>query len=179
MSLQLYRMVFERHDGAQFSCLNLTTQPRHYRQTFANIRQPAISESAVLNMGRISLENRTKIVQWHEAGRSIVEIVKLMGDQGAVTSRNAVGLFLKRYKKTGAITDGKKSGRLRKATNDVKAYIEEKMNADRELTSRHLQENIQAQFGVQMHERTVRAARTEMGWVRSRTRYGHMVRAPN
>ena len=73
----------------------------------------------------------------------------------------------------------KKRKRKAKITPLIETFINKSYDEDDELTSVDLTRMIADEFGVHVHNSTVKKCRRKLGWVKSGVRYAHLVRWKN
>ena len=81
---------------------------------------------------------KRRILYHHAQGHRAPTIVKLLQDEGLVTSRRGVYAFLLRMQETGGISRCPGSGRPSKTTDEVKEAVEAEMRDDDETTVKEL-----------------------------------------
>ena len=86
-------------------------------------------------MGRMSADTRARVVCLWRAGFSVVKIRERLLEEGIVVSRKSLYLLLKKYNETDSIADQTRAPRRRQLSNEHFQFIDEAMEADRELTS--------------------------------------------
>ena len=99
-------------------------------------------------MGKLSQYTRNRIISLYAWNNTIVNIVRLLEEEGVKTSRNSVSSFIKRYKQTGSINDAQRSGRKGIISSDDLNFIDEKMKENDELTSAELQKLLKDERNV-------------------------------
>lgn len=114
----------------------------------------------------------------HEQGMKAPTIAKLLQQEGIKTTRVAVHYFLKRYKATGTIQRREGSSPPSKITNEVKAIVEAKMQADDETTAYQLHKLLMDR-GHRMSISTVLRCRIQLGWTFRGSAYCQLIRAAN
>ena len=130
-------------------------------------------------MGKLSQYTRNRIISLHVSNKTIVNIVRLLEEEGVKTSRNSVSSFIKRYKQTGSINDARRSGRKGIISSDDINFIDEKMRENDELTSGELQKLLKDERNVSVSASTVRYARRKLGWKHEKSRYCQLIRNRN
>ena len=91
-------------------------------------------------MGKLSFYARKRIVNLHLLGINISQIAwKLTEEDGIITSRPALSLFLSRFKRTGDLHDRARKGRNPKLLIRHFDVIDEEMKKNDELSPEELQ----------------------------------------
>lgn len=100
-------------------------------------------------MGRLTNEQKAKIVRLREQGRNISQIVKILGDDDCQISRLSVRRFLKRFQERQSFANAPLPGRPNEnGTPEVLNFIDAEMEKNDELTAPKLGKKLQEQFGV-------------------------------
>ena len=115
----------------------------------------------------------------HKASNSIVNIVKILEEDGIKTSRNSVSSFIARYKRTGSIDEAQRSGRKTIVSEEDRNFIDERMKDNDELTSWELQKLLRDERGVTISTSTIRNVRRKLGWKHEKARYCQLIRDRN
>lgn len=131
-------------------------------------------------MGKLSQYARRRIINLRFTGKSVSEITRKIRDEdGIVTSRPAVSLFLKRYNETGSLCDRPRKGRKSKLVIQHFDAIDEEMKANDELSALELARILQVRFDIDVSPQTVRRVRRKLGWRWSGTKYCQLVKEVN
>ena len=130
-------------------------------------------------MGKLLQYSRNRIISLHASNNSIVNIVKILEQEGVKTSRNSVSSFIMRYKRTGSINDAQRSGRKGIISQDDINFIDEKMKQNDELTLAELQKLLKDERNVSVSASTIRYSRRKLGWKHERSRYCQLIRNHN
>ena len=127
-------------------------------------------------MGKLSQYSRNRIISLHASNISIVNIVKILEQEGVKTSRNSVSSFIMRYKRTRRINDAQRSGRKGNISQDDINFIDEKMKQNDELTSAKLQKLLKDERNVSVSASIIRYSRRKLEWKHERSRYCQLIR---
>ena len=130
-------------------------------------------------MAKLSLYARKRIVSLKSSGATNNTIREGLLKEGIKTSSAAVSLFYSRYRRTGRLTDGRRSGRKSILKQEDLDFIDRQMKENDELTSRDLKRNIAEACQVDISSATIRRARRRLGWKKENARYCQFIRDPN
>ena len=131
-------------------------------------------------MGRLTNEQKAKIVRLWEQSRNISQIVKILGDDDCQISRLSVRRFLKRFQERQSFANAPLPGRPNEnVTPEVLNFIDAEMEKNDELTAPKLGKKLQEQFGVNFSESKVKKLRQKLGWVQTGTKYCQLIRETN
>ena len=123
-------------------------------------------------MGRISADTRARVVCLWRAGFSVVKIRERLLEEGIMVSRKSLYLLLKKYNEIDSIADQTRAPRRRQLSNEHFQFIDEAMEADRELTSRQLHGLVVEKYpDLNVSISTIKRARQALGWNSKKTRY--------
>ena len=90
---------------------------------------------------------RQRIVTLRKMGRSYIEIVRIIEDEEKVLiSKDAVGLFYRKFRATGSIHDLPRAPRRKILQEQHIQYIDQRCNADRELSAEELTRDLNIRF---------------------------------
>lgn len=78
-------------------------------------------------------------------------MVEKLAEEGIITSRSAVCLFLSRYRKTGSLNDSSRCGKKAILEEEDMAFVEDKMKENDELTAEGLKKKLEEERGVVCH----------------------------
>ena len=109
-------------------------------------------------MGRLTNEQKAKIVRLREQNANITQIVKILGDDDCKISRLSVRRFLKRFQERQSFANAPQPGR-----------------PNEELTAPKLRKMLQEQFGVDFSDSKVKRLRQKLGWVQTGTKYCQLI----
>ena len=124
---------------------------------------------------------KQKILNMHQLGFCNKRIASSIND-GCVlkTTTQGVRKFLKRFEKTQQLS---KTTIIRRKNNkisqDTANYINDSVNADREISATELQRRLQSEKNIVVSASTINRCRQGLGWISTRTRYCQMVRDVN
>ena len=132
-------------------------------------------------MVKLSPYARNRVISLSTANISIVNIVKILEEEdGIKTSRTSVSSFIARYRRTGSIDDGKRSGRKSILSEEDLNFIDEKMKTNDELTSGEIQKLLRDERGATVSTSTIRnVRRNKLGWKHEKARYCQLIRERN
>ena len=131
-------------------------------------------------MGRLTHEQKTKIVRLRARNKNISEIVRILAEDDCKTSRLSVRLFLRCFKERGSFENIPLPGRpAEHVTLELLNFIDAEMEKNDELTSPNLRRKIFEQFQVDLSESKVKRLRSKLGWVQTGMRYCQLIREPN
>ena len=131
-------------------------------------------------MGRLTNEQKAKIVRLREQNTNISQIVKILGDDDCQISRLSVRRFLRRFQERQSFANAPQPGRLNeKVTPEVLNFIDAEMEKDDELTVPTLCKKLQEQFGVDFSDSKVKRLRQKLGWVQTSPKYCQLIHETN
>ena len=131
-------------------------------------------------MGRLTNEQKAKIVRLREQNTNITQIVKILGDDDCKISRLSVRRFLKRFQERQSFANAPQPGRPNEeVTPEVLNFIDAEMEKNDELTAPKLRKMLQEQFGVDFSDSKVKRLRQKLGWVQTGTKYCQLIRETN
>lgn len=114
-------------------------------------------EKTIIEMRKIHskprVRERAQMVELSNKGKSIEEIVKIVGK-----NRDTVSSWLNKYEKYGiaGLFDNERSGRNPKVKDPIKDKIIEIAQSDKTCTSQYISEIIEEEFSVKLHPNTVK-----------------------
>ena len=157
-------------------------------------------------MGRTPEHVKIRIVSLSSKSKSINAIVRHLHVEGIRIRRQTVARILKRYKEDRSLADKPASGRKPILTLEQMTFIDEKMEANDELTAvgknfffemitvvtetiysnqfqfmaiSGLQKLLYSELGVHLSTATIKRARKKLGWRKCGPRYCQIVREAN
>ena len=86
--------------------------------------------------------------------------------------------IVKMLKTTGTVANLPRSGRPSKLSTEAKAFIDQQMRKDDEMTSGQIQKKLE-KHDITVSSSTVRRSRKEQGWMLQRTAYCQLIRDAN
>ena len=125
----------------------------------------------MVNMPKVSTYARTRIEFLHKQGLHPAGIFKYLKSEGLSVSFSSVTRIIKKLRITG-------SGRPQKLSIEAKAFIDQQMRSNDEMTSAQIKKKL-AKQGVAVSSSTVRRSRKQQGWTLQRTRYCQLIRDAN
>lgn len=102
----------------------------------------------------------------------------MLKEEDLKVSFTTVTRIIRKLKLTGSTKKGTSTGRSRKLNAEARAFIEDQMRKDDEMTSCAIQKKL-ARRGIVIHPSTVRRSRKRQGWTLQRTRYCQLIRDAN
>lgn len=131
-------------------------------------------------MGRLTNEQKAKIVRLREQNTNISQIVKILGDDDCKTSRLSVRRFLRRFQERQSLENAPLPGRPNEGvTLEVLNFVDAEMEKDDELTAPKLRRKLHEQFGVEFSKPKVKRLRQKLGWLQTGTKYCQLIRVVN
>ena len=131
-------------------------------------------------MGRLTHEQKAKIVRLRERNMNISEIVRTLADYDCKISRLSVRRFLRRFQERQSFENAALPGRpAEDVTPQLMTFIDNQMEQNDELTAPNLKKKIYEEFGVNFSESKVKRLRKKLGWVQTGTKYCQLIREPN
>ena len=121
---------------------------------------------------------RTRIELLHNQGLHPAGILKTLKGKGLVVSLSGITRMIKKLHLTGSVANLPRSGRPRKLSVEARAFIDQQMCKDDEMTSAKIQKKL-AKHGISVSSSTVRRSRKQQGWTLQRTAYCQLIRDAN
>ena len=129
-------------------------------------------------MPKVSTYTRTRIELLQKEGLHPAGIFKVLKCEGLSVSFPSVVRIVKKLKTTGTLANLPRSGRPSKLSTEAKAFIDQQMCKDDEMTSGQIQKKLEKR-GITVSSSTVRRSRKEQGWTLQRTAYCQLIRNAN
>ena len=131
-------------------------------------------------MGRLTNEQKARIVRLREQNTNITQIVKILGNDDCKISRLSVRRFLKRFQERQSFVNAPQPGRPNEnVTPEVLNFIDAEMEKNDELRAPKLRKKLQEQFSVDFSDSKVKRLRQKLGWVQTGTKYCQLIRETN
>ena len=131
-------------------------------------------------MGRLTNEQKAKIVRLRENNISISLIVRILAEDDCKISRLSVKRFLKRFQERQSFENAPQIGRPEESvTMELMNFIDAEMEKNDELTAPKLRRKLQEEFGVNFSESKVKRLSKKLGWVQRGTKYCQLIREAN
>ena len=125
-----------------------------------------------------STYKRQQIVYHFNQGCRAPTISRILREEGLSASRRGIHKFVMKYLETGSITRRPGSGRPSVITAEVKAIVDEQMEADDETTAYQLHRLLVSRgYNVSVH--TILRCRASLGWTFRGTSYCQLIRHAN
>ena len=121
---------------------------------------------------------RTRIELLHNQGLHPAGILKTLKGEGLVVSLSGITRMIKKLCLTSAIANLPHSGRPRKLSVEARAFLDQQMRKNEEMTSAKIQKKL-AKCGISVSSSTVRRSRKQQGWTLQRTAYCQLIRDTN
>ena len=134
--------------------------------------------SLVVNMLKVSTYTRTRIEFLYKQGLHPAGTFKSLKSEGLSVSFSSVTHIIKELRITGAVTTLPRSGRPQKLSIEAKAFIDQQMRSNDEMTSAQIKKKL-AKQGVAVSSSTVQRSRKQQGWTLQQTRYCQLIRDAN
>ena len=132
-------------------------------------------------MPKLTIQERNFVVHTRGDGHGYGTIVAMLEGRGTKVSKTTVRKLCRKFEATGLVADKKRVIRRpgQFGTDEHKAFIDECMNAQPDMTAKTLSDSIFDRFGIRMSEARVCAIRRDAGWTQHATRYCQLIREPN
>ena len=121
---------------------------------------------------------RTRIELRHNQDLHPAGILKTLKGEGLVVSLSGITRMIKKLRLTGSVANLPRSGRPRKLSVEARAFIDQQMHKNDEMTSAKIQKKL-AKRGICVSSSTVRRSRKQQGWTLQRTAYCPLIRDAN
>lgn len=129
-------------------------------------------------MPKVSDYTRTRIEVLDKQGLTPIAILRSLRNEGLSASLASVTRIVKKIRITGSVANLPRSGRPKKLSEEAKAFIDQQMQKNDEMTSSQIQKKLE-KYGISVCSATVRRARKKLGWTLQKTAYCQLIRAPN
>ena len=136
------------------------------------------SSTRIFIMPKVSEYTRTRIELLDKQGFPPVGILRSFKSEGLLISLASVTRIVKKLRSTGSAANRPRSGRPTKLSGEAKAFIDQQMQKNNEMTSGQIQKKL-VKYGTSVCSATVRRMRKQLGWTLQRTRYCQLIRDPN
>ena len=93
-------------------------------------------------MAKVTNYTRTRIELHQKQGLHPAEILRLLKTEGLAVSLASVVRIIKKLKTTGSVANLPRSGRPAKISDGEKAFIDQQMRKDDEMTSRRIKKKV-------------------------------------
>lgn len=128
-------------------------------------------------MGRLSIEDRLRVITLHSNNFSLSTIHKRLKDEKISVSLRALYNLVKKHGETGIIVDLPRRRKQRKVTEEMMEFIEQEMRRNDELTSTGIKALLLEKWpDLQVSIATIKRVRKEMGWVCTKPHYCQLLR---
>ena len=131
-----------------------------------------------LTMPKVSIYTRTRIELLQKEGLHPAGIFKVLKREGLSVSFPSVARIVKKLQTIGTLANLPRSGRPSKLSTEAKAFIDQQMRKNDEMTSGQIQKKLEKR-GITVSSSTVRRSRKEQGWTLQRTAYCQLIRDAN
>ena len=131
-----------------------------------------------LTMPKVSTYARTRIELLQKDGLHPAGIFKVLKREGLSVSFPSVARIVKKLQTTGTLANLPRSGRPSKLSTEAKAFIDQQMRKNDEMTSGQIQKKLEKR-GITVSSSTVRRSRKQQGWTLQRTAYCQLIRDAN
>ena len=123
---------------------------------------------------------RERIIRLWEEQNSVMQIVAILQSEGHTTCCSTVSKWIFRWQTNRGLKDEHRCGRISKVTDEIAAFMEEKLEEDDEVTSVELHRMIARKFYIAITAPTIRRyLRKNLKWAVVRTRFGPMISDTN
>lgn len=131
-------------------------------------------------MGRLTDEQKAKIVRLRDQNTNISQIVRILAQDGCPISRLSVRLFLRRFQERQSFANAPPPGRPSESvTPEIMNFIDTEMERNDELTSPTLRQKIRNEFGVDFSESKIKRLRKKLLLVQTGTKYCQLIKEAN
>jgi len=129
-------------------------------------------------MSKYSNYQRTRIELLHNQGHHPAGILKTLKGEGLVVSLSGITRIIEKLRLTGSGANLPHSGRPRKLFVEARAFIDQQMRKNDEMTSAKIQKKL-VKGGICVSSSTVRRSRKQQSWTLQRTAYCQLIRNAN
>ena len=134
--------------------------------------------TSVVTMPKYSNYVRTQIELLHNQGLHPAGILKTLKGEGLVVSLSGIIRLIKKLCLTGSDANLPRLGRPRKLPVEARAFIDQQMGKNDEMTSAKIQKKM-AKRGISVSSSTVWRSQKQEGWTLQRTAYCQLIRDTN
>ena len=121
---------------------------------------------------------KERIVYLYSKGLKPPTIRKILAEEGLIASQEGIHKFIERFKESGCLLRRPGSGRPSKITAEIKAIVDQQMQADDETTAHQLHAILKGK-GYLITMRTILRCRTSLGWTFRGSAYCQLIRHVN
>ena len=126
-------------------------------------------------MPKFSSYVRTRIELLHNQGLHPAGILKTLKGEGLIVSLSGITRMIKKLHLTGSVANLPCSVRPRKLSVEARAFIDQQMCKNDEMTSAKIQKKL-AKRGISVSSSKVQRSRKQQGWTLQRTAYCQLIR---
>jgi transposase len=129
---------------------------------------------------RLSAYSRKRIISLTKQGKSAVEVVAILREEGVATTAKTVRKWSHRWNSSLGLEDHHRSGRKSRITGEISFFVEEQLIKDDEISSRELAYLVHKQFDTKVSPSALRIhMRNKLQWTVVKTRFGPMISEKN
>ena len=131
-------------------------------------------------MGRLTDEQKAKIVRLRDPNTNISEIARILVKDGCPIRRLSVRLFLRRFQERQSFANAPPPSRPSETvTPEIMNFTDTQMERNDKLTSPTLRQKIRNEFGVDFSESTIKRLRKKLLWMQTGTKYCQLIKEVN
>ena len=128
-------------------------------------------------MPRLDIETRRRVIFLSRSGYSVSQIKKRLKQENINISLAALYNLLKKYNETGKLIDLPRRTRPIKLNNVMRAFINQALSENDELTARQARNLLTQQWPtLQVSLPTIKRIRQKIGWVCTKPHYCQLIR---
>ena len=128
-------------------------------------------------MPRLDIETRRRVIFLSRSGYSVSQIKKRLKQENINISLAALYNLLKKYNETGKLIDLPRRTRPIKLNNVMRAFINQALSENDELTTRQARNLLTQQWPtLQVSLPTIKQIRQKIGWVCTKPHYCQLIR---
>ena len=128
-------------------------------------------------MGRLSIDERLRVMTLFSCGHTVSSIRERLTEENVSISLKSLYNLLKKYCEKETIVDLPHQRRRRVITDEMRAFIEQEMAKNDELTSRRMKTLLSEKWpDLHISIPTIKRVRKDMGWVCTKPHYCQLIR---
>lgn len=128
-------------------------------------------------MPRLSIEARFRVISLYSLGYSIPAISRKLREEKVFISQCALYALVEKYRRKGTVRDLPRRKRATIITEEMRAFIEEQLQRNDELTSTAIKRLLAERWPhVEASISTIKRVRRKLGWVCTRLHYCQLLR---
>ena len=129
---------------------------------------------------QLSAYSRKQIISLSKQGKSAVEVVAILREEGVATTAKTVRKWTHCWNSSLGLEDHHRSGRKLRITGEIPSFVEEQLIKDDEISSKELAYLVHKQFDTKVSPLAFGIhMRNKLQWTAVKTRFGPMISEKN